>query len=91
MYRILYNINKQNGIVENTINEMKNVIKDENGQSEYMNTLTKIYYAIWLVKNYHLWCMYNNNENNNNNIRDRLMETCKDIIGNDNKTDWYYF
>ena len=94
---IAYNINKQNGIIENILNEMKNVINDENDQNEYMNTLTKILCNIIGKKLsfsddlLNLCCMYNNNSNTNNNIRDRLMETCKDIIENGNKKDWYYF
>ena len=65
---IEYNINNQNGIIENILNEMQNEIKDENGQIKYMNIeyIDKNILCNMIGKKLSFSDdMYNNNENNN--------------------------
>ena len=99
---IAFNMNKQNGIIENIICEINNIIKDENKKNKFINTLTKILSNMIGKKLsfsddlLNLCWVYNkrnnnNNDNDTNDLWQTLMKTCNDIIENGNKKDWYYF
>ena len=103
---IAFNMNKQNGIIDNVINELNNVIKDKNEQNKFMATLTRIICNIitkklsfsddllnlcWIYNNTGTSKHNENYSNKRNNLWIALMNTCNDIIENGNKKDWYYF
>ena len=95
---IAFNMNKQNGIIENIINEMNDIIKDKNKRDQFMQILTSIMCSI--VKKKLSFCddllnlcwiydfTYNNSKSD---LWSSLLNTCNDIVQNGNKKDWYYF
>ena len=99
-----FSMNKQNGITENIINEMNNVIKDKNEKDKFVQTLTKILTNIIKKKLSFsddllnlCWIYGCNNSSNGGNstmsddLSQTLLDTCNNIIANGNEKDWYYF
>ena len=94
---IAFNMNKQNGIIENILKEMNNIIKDKNEQNKFMDLLTRIMCNIISKKRlsfsddlFNLCWMYNKNTDSTA-VFNALMRTCNDIIENGDKKAWYYF
>ena len=95
-----FSMNKQNGIVENIINEMNNVIKDTNEKDKFVQTLTKILCNIinktlsFSDDLLNLCWIYGCNSCNStmsDDLSQTLLSTCNNIIVNGNKKDWHYF
>ena len=96
---VAFNMNKQNGIIENMMNELMNVVKDENKRNEFMQILSdmicniigkKLIFCDDLLNLCWVYGNEKNNKSNTNNLWQVLTDTCNDIIQDGNKRDWYY-
>ena len=93
---ISFNMNKQNGIIENILNEMNNIIKDKNEKRKFMDLLTTIMCNIISKKLsfsddlLNLCWIYNKNTDSND-LWKVLISICNDIVESGNKKEWYYF
>ena len=97
---IAFNMNKQNGIIENILNEMNNIIKDKNEKIKFMylfatilckknNISKRLSFSNDLLN----LCLIYNTKTDSNALWKVLISTCNDIlmIENENKKAWYYF
>ena len=103
---IAYEMNKQNGIIENILNELNNIIKDKNERNKFMNVLTTIMCSIigkklsfsddllnlcWIYNSASDIVAAENRNMDSSRLWTTLIKTCNDIINNGSKKDWYYF